>query len=138
MKDLKQHYHVKVDQELKADCMVWWHFLKRPDAYSRPFMDFTNKLSAVEINFYTDASGAEDKGFGCVFDRSWTFGVWEQGFIKQFRPSIEYLELFGVATAIELWANWLENRRVVIFCDNKSVVDMLNQAAIALARSACN
>ena len=89
-------------------------------------MDFTSKLCANEINFYTDALGAEHLGFGCTFENFWTYSAWEPNFIKKFNPSIEYLELYVVAVAIELWANKLQNKKVIIFCDNKSVVEMIN------------
>ena len=34
-----------------------------------------------------------------------------------------------MAVAIELWANRLQNRSVIIFCDNQSVVGMINKMA---------
>ena len=54
---------------------------------------------ADEINFFTDASGAEDLGFGCVFNDKWSCGRWEKGFVKKNKPSIEFLELYAVAVA---------------------------------------
>ena len=61
-------------------------------------------LMADVINFYTDASGASDKGFGCIFDNDWAYAMWEENFITKFKPSIEFLELYVMAIAIELWA----------------------------------
>ena len=43
-------------------------------------------------------------------------------------PSIEYLDLYAVAIDILLWIRHFANRRVVIFCDNISVVWMINKA----------
>ena len=45
------------------------------------------------------------------------------------KPSIAYLELYAVIIAIELWAYRLANVRIIIFCDNQSVVEMINKAA---------
>ena len=55
---LKQHYHLKIDQELKADCSVWLQFLSDDRSVCRPFVDFSTVLMADKINFFTDASGA--------------------------------------------------------------------------------
>ena len=49
-----------------------------------------------------------------------------QTLFKSFNPSIEYLELFGVTAAVIAWIHRFRNQRVILFCDNKSVVDMIN------------
>ena len=126
---LKQHYHINVDSELRSDCQKWEKILSQPEAVSRPFMDFKTVLQADVLDFYTDASGNAKLGFGCVFADSWTFGQWEENFIIENKPSIDYLELYAVTVAIDLWAPRLENRRVVIFCDNQAVVGMINKSA---------
>ena len=87
-------------------------------------------LMADVINFYTDAYGATDKGFGCIFDNDWAYAMWEENFITKFKPSIEFLELYVMVVTIELWAERLSNRRVVIFCDNQSVVGMINKSSL--------
>ena len=93
-------------------------------------MDFSKNLTATELDFFTDVSGAIEKGFGAVFGNHWTYGKWEPGFIQLCKPSIEYLELYALTVAIELWSEsaQIRNRRVVIFCDNQSVVDMINHS----------
>lgn len=73
------------------------HFLDNPLAVSRPFLDFTNRVTAHELNFLTDVSGSKELGFGCVFGNHWTHGQWEPGFIELIELSIEYLELFALA-----------------------------------------
>ena len=94
-RDLKQHYHVKVNDELWVDCAMWREFLKNPQSVCTPFIDFTSYLSADETDFYTDAPGSETMGFGCIFENTWTNAMWEKNFIKYYSPSIEYLELCG-------------------------------------------
>ena len=134
MKEMKTHYHVKVDHELKADCMVWWEFLQSPESISRPFMDFVHTLIADEIDFFTDASEARNLGFGCIYGPNWAYNMWEPGFVSRCQLSIEFLELFGVAVAMELWSKLLQNRRVIIFCDNKSVVEIINKTVSSCAK----
>ena len=88
--EMKQHYHIKVNSELKADCRMWQTFLDQLESVCRPFIHFTKNLMANEIYFCTDASGAADLGFGCYFKKQWTNGVWEDNLIEQLQPSIEY------------------------------------------------
>ena len=46
-------------------------------------------------------------------------------------PCIEYLEIFALAVGVELWINHdsLRNKRMILFCNNMSVVDMINQSS---------
>ena len=45
------------------------------------------------------------------------------------KPSIEYLELYGVAVAVRLWLKKFKNSNIVLFCDNEAVVHMINNSA---------
>ena len=118
---LKQHHHVSLDQEFRNDCKVWYTFLMHQNTVNRLFIDLDKWVSVNTLRFYTDAS------FGCVFGNSWTFGQWEQGFIREKDPSIAYLELYALCMGIMVWANKLVNTRIVIFCDNQSVISMVNE-----------
>ena len=64
---------------------------------------------------FTDAAEGEKRGLGCVFEQKWRFAMWEDNFIRNCHPSIEYLELYAIMVAVELWARYLQNRRVIIF-----------------------
>ena len=78
---------------------------------------------------YSDASRNFKKGFGAFCDSQWTFGVWNELFMSRAEPSIEYLELFGVAVAVLLWIHKYQNKWVILFCDNESVVHMVNNSS---------
>ena len=84
-------------------------------------MDFGKTWNATEIFFYSDASKNAKLGFSAVCERSWMAEVWPEGFIKEYDPSIEYLEIFAVAAAVMTWIHRFRNRRIVLFCDNQSV-----------------
>ena len=43
------------------------------------------------------------------------------------QPSIEFLELYAVVVAVKLWISRFQNRRIILFCDNMSVVFMINR-----------
>ena len=92
----------------------------------RPFIDLNETLQADTLNFYTDASANSSLGFGGIFDKEWFFGKWESGFIDQCKPSIEFLELTAVCIGVFIWEQRIKGARIIIFCDNESVVHMIN------------
>ena len=122
---LQQHHHVKIKEDNRLDLLVWKYFLSNQEVFCRPFFDF-KIWSAEQICMYSDASGKI--GFGAFNNRSWSWGQWEPDFLKR-EPSIEYLELFAVTVAVMNWLHRYQNRRIMLFCDNISVVHMLNKAS---------
>ena len=76
---------------------------------------------------YSDASKSESKGFGAYCRSSWTFHQWEPGFIVQKNPSVEFLELYGLAVGVLLWIRRFRNRNMNLFCDNTTVRDQVNK-----------
>ena len=122
---LMPHHHIRMTEEMRLDMNVWKQFLLYPGIFCRPFLEFT-ELTARDINMYSDSSRHFRKGFGAVCDDSWMFGVWDEEFMKREQPSIEYLELFAVTAAVVTWIHRFRNKRIYLFCDNKSAVDMIN------------
>ena len=132
---LKSHHHVALGSEFKFDCNVWKVFLAnfRNQALCWQMIDWDkNTILATQLNFSSDASRNGLLGFGAVFNKHWTYEQWEPGFIANCDPSIEYLELFGVVAALLTWGHELKDRRIILFCDNMSVVGMIN-----LSTSSC-
>ena len=112
---------------MKVDLSVWLLFLNHPTISARPFMDYSCHYPQ-ELDFYTDASRKFDLGFGAYCQTSWICQVWDE-FVSMVQPSIEYLELYAVTAAILLWVRRFSNMRVVIFCENESVVYMINSSS---------
>ena len=108
------------------DLRTWLLFLESPQTYSRPFIDFTSYLDAVEMDWYTDAAKSRLRGFGGHHDRDWFWGIWPDKVMDK-DPSIEYLELFAVTVGVLMWTHRHKNSRIVLFCDNESIVHMLNR-----------
>ena len=75
---------------------------------------------------YSDASKNLSLGFGATCMGSWMYKRREIGYIKKYDPSIEYLELFALVAGVLAWVERYCNRRIVLFCDNKSVCAMVN------------
>ena len=121
---LKPHHHIRINAEMRGDLEMWLTFLNHPTVFCRPFLDFSQMLIADEINMYSDASGRI--GFGAICGSSWMTQTWPQEFIEKHKPSTEYLELFVVTAAVLAWISRFKNRRIILFCDNLSVVNMIN------------
>ena len=125
---LKQHHHVKLNQETKHDLKLWLQFLEHPSAVSRPFTDFdpTDIEKMLDPMFYTDASKNPKLGCGGYCGKHWFTMKWHKQLVTQKDPSIAYLELYAVTIGILLWAKNFKNTRILLHCDNQSVVFMLN------------
>ena len=90
-------------------------------------IDVVSPWDQVEtIEFFSDASASRNLGFGCLYQNNWIQVMWEEGFIDECKPSIEFLELYALIAGILTWEKKLSNRRVAIFCDNMGVVHMVN------------
>ena len=125
----KPHWHVRLTSDTKLDLQMWLTFLDDQTAYSRPFTDFSLEVTSEEINMYTDSSANEKLGCGGFCDTDWFALEWEADFITTFRPSINYLELYAVTIAVVNWIHRFRGRHIVLFCDNMSVVSMINNTS---------
>ena len=99
-KKLKPHHHVRLDKEFKQDCSMWVSFLTDLSSVVRPCIDMEASITAKELNFYSDTSAAEQLGFGIIFRNSWAFRKWPEGFVKNCKPNIEFLELYAMCIGI--------------------------------------
>ena len=125
---LKPHHHIRIDKECRLDMQTWLTFLRHPSCYCRDFMDFTTDRGSEE-DFFSDASKNPDLGMGAKCQSSWMWMQWDGSFIKLKDPSIEYLELYALTAAVIAWLPRYKNRCITIFCDNQSVVAMINNTA---------
>ena len=125
--NLKPHHHIRINEEMRDDLRMWLTFLQQPLVFCRPFLDFSTVIIADEIDMYSDASGKI--GMGALCGSHWMYCFWPENFLGACNPSIEYLELFGVTAAVLTWMHLFKNKRIILFCDNKSVVDMVNMTS---------
>ena len=132
---LKPHHHLRITQEMKLDLSMWLQFLSNQAAFCRPFMDFNKFWSAKEIDMYSDAANHRLLGMGAVCQNSWMIQQWDEAFIKKFNPTIQYLELYALVAGVLQWIHRFANRRVVLFCDNKSVLGMVNNNSTSCRQS---
>ena len=110
---LKPHHHIRIDRECRLDMNVWLTFLRHPAIYVRGFMDFINDRG-TEVDFYSDTSKNPNLGMGAKCQQSWMWMQWKSAFLIENDPSIEYLELYALTTAVLVWLNRFKNRRITI------------------------
>ena len=129
---LCQHHHVRLDSEFKLDCKVWLNFLDNTqiqNIVNRKIVDLLEPENGItnRIYFTSDASAAPHLGYSCIMNNRWMYGKWEEDFIEAKKPSIEYLQLFALTAGIMTWSQvHLKNCKLVVWCDNKAVVQMIN------------
>ena len=121
---MKPHHHINIKREMREDLETWLSFLDNAQVYCRPFIDFSQELQAVDLDWYTDASGVI--GIGGHLGSSWFQAKWDPKFLKECIPSISYQELYAVTVSILLWGDRFENKSIRLNCDNQGVVGILN------------
>ena len=109
-------------------------FFLKPGVFARPFIDFTETLTAQVISMFSDVAKNPELGFGAICGNQWMYSPWEPSFIIEEDLSIEFLELFGVLAAVLAWIHQFRNKRIILFCNNQSVVSMINSTSSKCAR----
>lgn len=130
--NLKQHYHIRVTQEIKLDLGMWKGFLRQEGNVVRPFVDFLGSSSFKDILMTSDAAKSPLLGYGaCFIDNEnrtvfYCCSQWESGLLELHDPSVQFLELFALIVGVVLFSPKVRNARVRIGCDNQAVVQMIN------------
>ena len=125
---LLPHHHIRLTGECRMDMEIWKRFLTSPEIFSRPFISCMEQTSK-DIDMYSDASGGVGKGFGAYCGTRWTFMPWNKTWLREEKPSIEYLELYGVTIGVLLWIKDFQNSTLMLHCDNESACRMINNSS---------
>lgn len=120
---LKQYHHISVDKEMRKDLLVWKEFLKLDSSICRPFIDLNKTLIAIQLQFFTDSSTST--GCGGYYKGEYFSELWPN-WVKTQKISINFLELYALVCGVLVWLDRLHNKRIKVFCDNQSVVCMVN------------
>ena len=73
--------------------------------------------------------GTAHGGLGGIFNNNWIAEKWDAHFLTTCSQSIEFLELFSLTAGVLTWSHKLTNTRLIIFCDNTAVKNMVNSMA---------
>lgn len=132
---MRPHHHVRVTSEMKLDLQMWKAFLVQNNAVLRPFVDFDDEINFSYYPIFSDAAKARTLGYSAcflkydTFEALYCFGQWEQQFLVNCDPSVQFLELLALSVGVILFAPYLRNKRATIFCDNQPVIQMVNNGS---------
>ena len=119
-----RYHHVRLNKEFSRDIQMWKVFLAQWNGHSF-FLD-SWVTSSPDLQLYTDA--ASTVGFGGFFNGKWFQGRWPPHLLinKTKGISIEWQELFPILLACSLWYPHFSGKRLQFWCDNQSVVAIIN------------
>ena len=103
---------------------MWKVFLAQWNG--RSFFLDSRFTSSPDLQLYTDA--ASTIGFGGFFNGRWFQGRWPPNLLINETKgiSIEWQELFPIVIACALWYPDFSGKRLQFWCDNQSVVAIIN------------
>ena len=101
---------------------------------SQNFMDNWNARNLFLNTIWEDSNtlkphtdAATSVGYGGIFETSWFQREWvPQHQIGQKSMNIDWQELFAMVVACTIWGPKWSCKRVIFYCDNKPVVDIIN------------
>ena len=117
-------HHIRLNKEFFKDLEMWKVFLLNWNG--RSFFLESSHTPAQNLELYTDAAGSI--GFGAYFQGRWFQGRWPPHMLLNQKRgiSIEWQELFPIVVACAMWHPFLAGRRLQFWCDNISVVSIIN------------
>lgn len=115
-----QHHYIKLTKETRADLSLWLSFLQQYNGCTLLTKD--RFISSSTLQLFTDA--ASTKGFACMHQCDWTFGIYSAEMRKL---HINVLELYPIALAVHLFGHHWHNKQILFICDNLAVVHCLNK-----------
>ena len=117
-------HHIQLNRGFFMDLSMWKAFLAGWNGRSF-FLDSTITPSP-NLQLYTDASGSI--GFGGYFRGQWFQGRWppHMQLHRERGTSIEWQELFPTVVARAIWFPHFSRQHVQFWCDNESVVAIIN------------
>ena len=125
----KSGHHRRITQETCDDMKVFTKFLDEKADNEIKTLPFLNKLQIFndQLEFFVDAAGAENLGFGAYFQGRWCQGRWRDTTIFSHScPNIALLELYTIVIAVETWAPEIAGKSVVLRTDNTATVSFIN------------
>ena len=127
----KPHHHIKLSAGFYKDLHMWQKFISGWNGAA--FFLSSTWIDSDTLSLYTDASGAI--GFGGIFRSKWFQGRWQtHQQLGTTGISIAWQELFALVVACHLWGSEFSNRRILFFCDNESVVNIVNSKRSRIPR----
>ena len=113
------HHHISLNKDARAD-IAWW--IKFLPTWNGVEMFQEDIITSVDLFLFTDAS---DIGMGGLFRDEWFSIKWPRHLSSDY-CSTNFQEIFAILTAVTTWAKKLSNKQILFYCDNETVVKILN------------
>ena len=111
---MKPHSHVNITQEVKGDLVMWKQFIQDYGGWTLIITTTTPVL-----HLFTDAATMVELGWGAWWGMAWTYDNWDPQFMWLNMPSIDFLKLYAVLVALQVWTPQFANKIVVVHSDNQ-------------------
>jgi hypothetical protein len=115
------HQKVKLNADARDDISWWLQFAYSWNRVSVFYEDLW--ITSVDLTLATDAS---DAGYGAVFGTHWFMTPFTT---RQAARPIALRELLAIVVACEVWGNEWGGKRILIQCDNATVVCAVNSGS---------
>ena len=125
----KPHHKAKLTMDFYAD-IQWW--VRCLDSFNRkPIIDYASRT----IPIYTDAC---NQGGGILAPFDWFYVDWKIDTPRLAAEHINIKETMSVVIALQLWAPFLQNSRVIVFTDNTTTRAHINKGACRNPQLMCH
>ena len=141
----KAGHHCRICRETYDDLTMFADFLNERAAQHTKSIPFLNKLQVFnsDLQLFADSVGSADLGFGCFFQGDWRKGLWKHTglFSNHYKPNIALLELYAIVMDMEVWAERVAGKSIILRSDNMATVAFINKmwgdipAAMSLLRT---
>lgn len=125
VKAKKPYHFIKISLEVKEDMRIWLYFLHNFNG--KVFFPESVWSSNDTLQLWTDSSGSEKCGGAAYFNGAWLFFPWPREWVDLgLLRDMTFLEFIPILLAISVWGKKLQNKRIKLYVDNQSLVEVLN------------
>jgi hypothetical protein len=126
LKCKKPYYLVILNHEANTDVALWIQFLA--DFNGQCYFPDKYWVANDVLQLFTDSSGNPNLGCGAYFAGYWVQFQWPNHWSAL--PMIKHmalLELVPVVLAMSVWAQLLQNKRILLRIDNSALISIINK-----------
>ena len=126
VKNRKPYHSVKINQDIRADAMVWLQFLNKFNGCC--FIPDRIWITNETLQLFTDSTGNCALGCGAYYDGHWVQYKWPSSWSNSIIMSdVTFLELVPIVLALLVWGHVWENKKILFRIDNQALVSIVNK-----------
>lgn len=122
----KPHHFIRITRPIKEDLTIWVKFLESFNGVC--FFKDSEWSCNSSLQLFTDSAGGENLGCGAYFQGHWVFLQWPiEWSSSDIMKNMTFLELVPIILAIYIWGHELQNKKILFWTDNNSLVSVINK-----------